>query len=124
MDKKQLQLGINPSTASHRLVKDLLFSYVKDIPCYRCSQPLTRDTFSIEHKEAWLNSDDPLKLFFDLENISYSHLACNVRASNKPIYTPEELVERGKANDRRYRQSLTNEERQSRRKAQYLRTGK
>jgi len=79
---KNEQLGMNPSTASGRLLKDLLFDFVQKagIKCYHCDGELTRDTFSIEHKTPWLHSEDPKRLFFDLENISYSHLACNFGA--------------------------------------------
>lgn len=82
--KKQHQLGMNPSTASNRLVKDTLWRLVVQAGqnvCYRCSQPMTRETFSIEHKEAWLDSDDPVGLYFDQENISFSHLNCNIKES-------------------------------------------
>jgi hypothetical protein len=84
MDKKSLQLGMNPSTASGRLVKDILFSLVvetkKDI-CYHCKEKINREDFSIEHKNPWLDSENPHKLFFDLDNIAFSHLSCNIRAS-------------------------------------------
>ena len=77
--KKNEKLGMNYSTASHRLVRDILFKFIVDagITCYRCGKDLTRETFSIEHKEAWLNSEDPVGLFFDLDNISFSHQSCN-----------------------------------------------
>jgi len=84
------QLGMNPSTASNRLVKDLLFDFVvkagKDT-CFRCGEKVTRETLSIEHKEAWLDSSDPVKNFFSLDNIAYSHLACNTAAGRKPELT-------------------------------------
>lgn len=81
MDKKQKQLGMNPSTASHRLVKDTLFKFIVEAGyvCHKCGGELTRDTFSIEHKEPWLDSDDPVGMFFDQKNIAFSHLSCNVR---------------------------------------------
>lgn len=34
----------------------------------------------IEHKIPWLDSDKPKELFFDLENIGFSHLSCNIKA--------------------------------------------
>lgn len=74
------QLGMNHSTASNRLVKDLLWKLIWETNqegCHRCGKGMTRDTFSIEHKEAWLYSNDPVKLFFDLDNISFSHRSCN-----------------------------------------------
>lgn len=78
--KKQTQLGMNPSTASARLVKDIVYSLIVKTErnnCHRCNKPMTRETFSIEHKVPWRHSADPVKLFFDLENISFSHLKCN-----------------------------------------------
>ena len=85
--KKEQQLGMNPSTASNRLVKDILWKYIQassDDMCFRCGLSMSRDNFSIEHKDSWLDSEDPLDLYFDLENISFSHLSCNSGASKKP----------------------------------------
>lgn len=85
MDKKQKQLGMNPSTASQRLLKDLLFNFVVNNGhvCSKCGQQLTRDTFSVEHVIPWLDSDDPVGMYFDIGNIAYSHLACNIGARRK-----------------------------------------
>lgn len=80
-ERKKSQLGMNPSTASARLVKDILWKFIRqsgEDTCYKCNKPMTRETFSIEHKTPWLNSEDPQGLFFDLDNISFSHLRCNV----------------------------------------------
>jgi len=90
--KKTQQLGMNPSTASGRLVKDILFKLAIDAghKCYRCGGDLDRDTFSIEHKEPWLDSKDPKGLYFDQANIAFSHLKCNVgsaRQNNKGVIT-------------------------------------
>lgn len=83
--RKQEKLGMNPSTASGRLVKDLLFDFAIKAghKCYRCGKELTRDTFSIEHKESWLHSENPLKVYFDIDNIAYSHLKCNSEARER-----------------------------------------
>ena len=86
MDKKHLQLGMNPSTASGRLVKDILFSLIVETKkniCFHCQKEINREDFSIEHKIPWLDSENPIKLFFDLENISFSHLKCNVANARK-----------------------------------------
>lgn len=85
MDKKQKQLGMNPSTASHRLIKDLLFDFILKgrHKCYKCDGKLTRETFSIEHIIPWLDSDNPSELFFSLDNIAYSHLSCNSRDARR-----------------------------------------
>lgn len=82
-DKKHKQLGMNPSTASSRLVKDILFKLATEAgyKCFQCSMELTRDTFSIEHMTPWLDSEDPVGMFFDLENVAFSHLSCNIGAS-------------------------------------------
>lgn len=83
--KKQLQLGMNPSTASHRLVKDILWKFVSSSSksCYKCGKDMCRETFSIEHVEPWLDSTDPVGLYFDLDNIKFTHLRCNVASARK-----------------------------------------
>ena len=87
--KKTEQLGINPSTAQGRLVKDLLWDFIckADLHlCCKCGKEMTRETFSIEHIIPWLDSSDAPSLFFDLNNIGYSPLSCNAgdaRSSRK-----------------------------------------
>ena len=78
--KKTLQLGMNPSTASGRLVKDTLFRLAVELghKCFQCGEDLERDSFSIEHKEPWLDSTNPKATFFDQDNIAFSHLSCNI----------------------------------------------
>lgn len=74
---------MNPSTASNRLVKDILFKLLEDTNqdvCFRCKEKIQRENLSIEHKIDWLDSNDPKGLFFDLNNITFSHLNCNVSA--------------------------------------------
>ena len=96
--KKTEQLGMSVSTANGRLVKDLLFKLAIDAghKCHRCGDVLTRDTFSIEHKVPWLDSENPLGLYFDLDNIAFSHLSCNSGAARRPTkkyFTPEDKRE-------------------------------
>lgn len=86
-DKKQIQLGMNPSTASGRLMKDILFNFVVKTgsdTCHQCGEQISRENFSVEHKTPWLDSEDPVGLYFDLSNIAYSHLRCNVAARRVP----------------------------------------
>lgn len=86
-DKKKLQLGINPSTASGRLVKDILWKLIvqtQQDKCCKCNNTMTRDTFSIEHIVPWLDSASPQELYFDLNNIGFSHLRCNVADARRP----------------------------------------
>jgi len=72
-------------TAAARLRKLILFSLVKRLnidDCYRCSKPIdSAGELSIEHKDAWM--DNSAELFWDLENIAFSHLICNVQAARK-----------------------------------------
>lgn len=89
MSKKAEQLGMNPSTASHRLVKDLLWNFIEQTGanrCFCCGRPMTREDFSIEHKVPWLDSPDPAALFFDLSNISFSHRTCNIAGARRGGY--------------------------------------
>ena len=78
---------MNPSTASAILRKSLLFKmaqYLGDDTCHQCGEKITKiEEFSIEHKIPWLDSDDPEKLFFDLDNIAFSHLKCNIKAARQ-----------------------------------------
>lgn len=85
-EKKAEQLGMNPSTASHRLVKDTLWNLIEQTGqtnCHRCGFVMNRESFSIEHKEAWLDSNNPVGMFFDQNNIAFSHLGCNVGDARK-----------------------------------------
>ena len=80
-NKKKLQLGMNPSTASYRLVKDTLWRLIQETnnsKCSKCNKEMSRETFSIEHIIPWLDSENPLVTFFDQKNITFSHLSCNV----------------------------------------------
>jgi hypothetical protein len=82
-DKKDHQLGMSYGTASHRLKKQILFSLVqetgKDI-CYRCGKVIeTAEELSVDHKIDWLDKDP--SLFWDLDNIAFSHLSCNIEHS-------------------------------------------
>ena len=124
--EKQKQLGMNPSTASQRLLKDILWSYVVksgDDYCYVCKERMLREDFSIEHKEPWLHSDDPVGLFFDIDNISYSHKSCNYSNARKPNKVYENEQDRLKAKSKRKYWSTSQEVRKQKRREKYLRTG-
>ena len=120
--RKSEQLGMNVSTASGRLVKDLLFKLICDSginKCFHCGEEMLRENFSVEHKTPWMNSENPVGLFFDLDNVAFSHLSCNVKAARngRPrIFTEEEAAERIRESKRRH---WTPEKRRE----HYLRTG-
>jgi len=86
-EKKKLKLGEPYGTARNKLIKQLLFKFVKELElnnCYHCGKEiLDIRQLSIEHKKPWLNSEDPITLFYDLENIAFSHLSCNCAASEQ-----------------------------------------
>jgi hypothetical protein len=127
IDKKKEQLGMNPSTASGRLVKDILWSFiVKNCQdnCCKCGNQMTRETFSIEHVKPWLDSDNPVDLYFDLDNISFSHLTCNIADARRPEAKSKEEAQAHKNEWARNRwQSLPKEERQRIRKLKRLKYG-
>lgn len=83
--KKADQLGMSAGKAAHILRKKILFDLLqqqeKNI-CFRCNKKIRIiDDLSVEHKKPWLDSDDPIGLFFDLNNIAFSHLRCNLKFS-------------------------------------------
>ncbi len=84
--KKSKFLGMSISTAKSKLVRLLLFSFAEELgrnTCYRCKQTIeTSEDFTIDHKEPWLHND--LDLFWDLENIAFSHHGCNSSAARRP----------------------------------------
>jgi len=99
--KKASLLGMPFGTATQRLRKNVLFCVLQATGldhCYRCGEPIESvDDLSMEHIVPWQSADDPKAVFFDVENISFSHLKCNVGAANREKtacprgheYTPE-----------------------------------
>ena len=89
MSKKSEQLGMNPGTAYHRLRKMILWKYlclVGDNICFQCGEEIKDiDNVSLEHMRPWLDSNDPVALFFDLDNVAFSHLKCNIAAARKTL---------------------------------------
>ena len=85
--KKREQLGMPFGTASGKLRKSIIFWLVQETKrdmCFRCdTQIVDIDNLSIEHKEDWLDSSDPVELFFSLDNIAFSHLKCNISATDR-----------------------------------------
>ena len=85
--KKLEQLGIPIGTASNRLRKSIIFMLLKKLNlnfCYQCGGEIESERdLSVEHKEGWIDSEDPMKLFFDLDNIAFSHLSCNCKDGGK-----------------------------------------
>lgn len=78
-------LGMDKSTASHRLKKIIMFELAKKTGmdrCHRCKLLISDVAeFSVEHIKPWLWKD--AKLFWDINNIAFSHLSCNVSAAQQ-----------------------------------------
>ncbi len=90
--KRNMLLGEPIGTASNKLRKLMLFKLVceteKDI-CFRCGKKIElASELSIEHKKPWMNAENPVESFYDLENISFSHLNCNSLAGEKKVPHP------------------------------------
>lgn len=97
-DRKAAQLGMPLGTASHRLRKMVMFNLIKRLEedqCYRCQRKIrSPEELSIDHKQDWLNVDPDL--FWDLDNIAFSHLRCNNRSAPPP--TPSHQFIGGRSN--------------------------
>jgi len=78
--KKAEQLGMPYGTANGRLRKQILFHLLErhgENVCFQCGEKIEcADVLSIEHKKPWL--DESVDLFWDLDNIAFSHLKCNI----------------------------------------------
>lgn len=87
--EKNEKLGMNFSTASNRLRKLILFQLVKRLnldKCCRCNEPIISEgELSIEHIKPWLYESNARELYFDLNNISFSHRFCNYSNSRKQL---------------------------------------
>jgi len=84
--RQREQLGMAVSTARARLINKILFSLVVKAgrnTCFECGELIESELdISIEHKQPWENRDTAL--FWDLENIAFSHRRCNkVRETSK-----------------------------------------
>lgn len=82
--KKRKQLGMPHGTAANKLRKAIMFDLIKKAGkniCFQCGETIDNiSNLSIEHKIPWLDSEDPAGLYFDLDNIAFSHLTCNCKA--------------------------------------------
>lgn len=87
--KKAEQLKMPIGTASNRLKKEIIFSLIQKLNednCFQCGGKIeSSNDLSIEHKIPYLDSDNPIELFFDLNNIAFSHLECNIRAKRHTV---------------------------------------
>lgn len=87
--EKARQLGMPYGTAANRLRKKILFSLVKEAGlaiCYRCKKRIVEiENFTIDHKVPWLYSRSPVAMFFDLDNVAFSHAFCNNSVGRRQV---------------------------------------
>lgn len=107
-DKKNAALGINVSTAQAQLKKNIMFKLMQQLEldvCFQCQAKIeTVEVLSVEHKEPWLSAPDPKASFFDLNNIAFSHLSCNIGAASHPTrLTDEERSTNRRKREQEYR---------------------
>lgn len=76
---KTAQLGVSFSTATHQLRKSVMFDMMQRLgedECFKCGNKIENVAeLSMEHKVPWLFNDT--SLFWDLDNLAWSHLRCN-----------------------------------------------
>ena len=86
-------------TACNRLRRQIMFGLIQTVGmdiCCKCGEHLTAENFSIEHLEPWLDVDPDL--FWDLDNVAFSHRACNQphrRVLPNPNHGRKRQYERG-----------------------------
>lgn len=100
--KKNQQLGMSHGKARAKLLKSILFHLVQKLnldTCFQCRKKIENiDELSIEHKVPWLDDKDPQKMFFDLDNISFSHYKCNVGAARRCYKPQKQPIKHGESN--------------------------
>ena len=111
--RKAATLGMPHGTANNRLRKILLFDCLKRLKenyCFKCKEPIVIvDDLSIEHKKPWEGIS--AELYWDLENIAFSHLSCNrpdrPSGGDKTIPVPEGTIWCGACKTPRAKQLFT-----------------
>ena len=85
-NKKNMALGMNYGTATNRLKKMLLFNLADRLDllsCFRCGNKIENETvLSVDHKKEWNGTPE---LFWDIKNIAFSHINCNINHGNTII---------------------------------------
>jgi hypothetical protein len=113
--RKAQQLGMSFSTARSQLVKILMFEMLKRLDeniCFKCRKIIDNiEELSIEHKQPWVDIDP--QLFWDLDNIAFSHNKCNRPDRPYKVYENEKarnraLYNRIKNDPVRYNKRLQN----------------
>jgi hypothetical protein len=87
MQERSAQLGMPYGTARNKLNKLIMFNLVQILDldvCHHCGGKIeSEENLSVEHKKPWLHEPNAKDLFFDIENIAFSHHKCNSAAARK-----------------------------------------
>lgn len=80
--------GISKSKARRQLVTRILYDYFSDklgrVFCFRCACSIDKEEeFHLDHIDGYLDSDDPLQKYLDIDNIAASHPYCNIAAGQR-----------------------------------------
>lgn len=88
MNRKSEQLGCNFGNASFKLRSLVIFNLIEKHglnKCYRCGETIKSvNDLTLDHKIDWLDSENPKQLFFDVDNIAFSHANCNRLSRRTP----------------------------------------
>jgi hypothetical protein len=121
-EKKSATLGMPHGTAMHHLRKNVMFHLLKKLNenvCFKCSAAIEKvEDLSIEHKKPWEGIS--AELFWDIENVAFSHLHCNRPDRQFRKYTPEQAVVVRREKTAQYMRNVYTTER---RRQKYERTG-
>ena len=105
--RKREQLGVSIGTASYRLRKVIFFKLLQETgkdTCFRCGLKIESEKeLSLDHKIPWL--DNSPELFWDIDNVAFSHGYCNVRAARRGTTESSLRKNRARRNCMVYRSS-------------------
>lgn len=81
VQKQAAALGMSRGTANHRLLKQIVLKMLQGLNqhwCFQCGGEIKSvSEMSVEHKVPWDGKPD---LFWDLDNVAFSHRDCNSAA--------------------------------------------
>ena len=83
--RKAETLGMPHGTANSRLRRNIIFELLTGTQwmdwgvCYKCKDAImSPEELCIEHKQPWEGRENGKELYWDLDNIDFSHKRCNV----------------------------------------------
>jgi len=81
-------LGMPYGKATHLLRREVVFHLITELGlniCPRCDRPiLSSDAMSFDHIKPWVDED--AALFWDLDNVAFSHRRCNYLHKRANVY--------------------------------------